>query len=63
MQFPMSRPRYAWCSEVVEGTMGGIEVFQRLYCKELKAPAEYPRTEAWIEPGRDGFRFPPYQYK
>ena len=50
---PMSRPRYAWCSEVVEGTLDGIEVRQRQYWRDLTAVAAYPSTEDWIEPGRE----------
>lgn len=33
--------------------MDGLEVAQRLYWKELTAKANYPSTEAWIEPGRE----------
>ncbi len=50
---PMSRPRYAWCSELVEGTMEGLEIHQRQYWKELRAEAPYPPVEAWIEDGRE----------
>ena len=50
---PMSRPRYAWCSEVVEGTMDGLEFQQCLYWRQLRAEAAYPATKDWIEPGRE----------
>ena len=48
---PMHRPRYCWTDAVVDEALRGIYCQQKTYWIELKAPARYPSTESWIQPG------------
>ena len=48
---PMRRPRYAWTSETLEGSLPDIKVVNRRYWKDLSAEATYPETEQWLTPG------------
>lgn len=49
---PMHRPRYAWCSERIEGMMEGLHFEPQRYWTEVTAEAEKPQTEQWLEPGK-----------
>ncbi len=49
---PTHRPRFAWCSERIEGHMDGLECTPHRYWTEVKAVAPYPETSQWIQPGK-----------
>lgn len=48
---PMHRPRYAWSSETLEEKIPGVSVEKKAYWKEVSAPAPYPPTSSWLQPG------------
>ena len=50
---PMRRPRFSWCSETLERCFPDIEVTPNTYWSDVKALAEYPSTDSWLEPGHE----------
>ena len=48
---PMQRPRLCWCSELLEGSMEGLEFEVCSHWTEVKAVVPYPLLEDWVEPG------------
>ena len=48
---PMRRPRFAWCSETIDGILPGVEIEERSYWKEVMAVAPYPKVKCWLTPG------------
>ena len=48
---PMHRPRYCWTDAQVEGCIQGIFCLQKAYWVDLSAPAPYPPTSTWLQPG------------
>ena len=48
---PMPRPRLCWCSELLEGSMEGLEFEVCSHWTEVKAVVPYPLLEDWVEPG------------
>ena len=48
---PMRRPRFAWTSEDIEGVLPGVHVEDHQLWNEVHAPAPYPETQCWLEPG------------
>jgi hypothetical protein len=47
---PMKRPRFAWVSESLEGVFPDISFHSKRYWTEVRAEADYPNTEQWLEP-------------
>ena len=47
---PMRRPRFAWCSEPLEGALKGITFSQHHYWRRVHAEAPYPSDEQWVDP-------------
>ena len=50
---PMHRPRFAWCSERIEGHLEGLEFTSDRFWTDVKAVAPYPETSQWIQPGKE----------
>ena len=50
---PMHRPRFAWCSERIEGHLEGLEFDPQRFWTDVKAVAAYPETSQWIQPGKE----------
>jgi len=49
---PMRRPRYAWVSEDLDGSIEGVEVHPNTYWRDVFAYADYPLTSQWLAPDR-----------
>ena len=45
---------FAWISATLEGLFSDIAITPKSYWKEVYAPAEYPTTQQWLEPGMFG---------
>ena len=61
---PLNRPRLCWCTEELEGALGGVyaeneEFWTRIYAKNPYPPKDVWLTPGWLWPGEDGgYTFP-----
>ena len=48
---PMRRPRFAWCSEPIEGMLPDVATESKSYWQDVYAEAPYPQVGCWLTPG------------
>ena len=50
---PLNRPRLCWCTEDLEGALGGVFAEDQEYWTRIYAENPYPCQDAWLTSGRE----------